>query len=122
MKKVLVSTALGVAIALSGSALAADGAFKLGASQMDSVSAGAYAKAGGTAGIALFSHGAVVHTEAYGKGDKVKAYSSQLAGCVGHACAVAASSGAKAVSKDKKKKRHNKKRNKKRNKRSNGAA
>ena len=122
MKKVLVSTVIGAAVALSGTTLAADGAFKLGANQMDAVSAGAYAAAGGSAGIILFSHGAAVETQAWGKGDKVKAYSSQLAGCVGYACALAASSGSKAVSKDKKKRKHKKNRKyNRKHRRGNGA-
>lgn len=98
MKKVIVSAAIGVAMAVAGSVSAADGAFKLGASQMDAVSGGGYTEAGGNAGVAHTYYGIEVYSNAYAKGDKSKSYSSQVAICAGGHCALAASSGSKAVS------------------------
>lgn len=101
MKKVIVSAVIGVAMAVAGSVSAADGAFKLGASQMDAVSGGGYTAAGGTAGVAFGNHGAVVFSDAWAKGKKSVSYSSQLAVCTGGHCVIAASSGSKAVSRHK---------------------
>lgn len=101
MKKVIVSAVIGVAMAVAGSVSAADGAFKLGASQMDAVSGGGYTEAGGNAGVAHTGYGLEVYSNAYAKGQKSKSYSSQLAVCAGLHCVIAASSGSKAVSRHK---------------------
>lgn len=106
MKKVILSAVIGVAMAVAGSVSAADGAFKLGASQMDAVSGGGYTAAGGSAGVAHTYYGVEVYSNAYARGDKSKSYSSQLAICAGGHCALVASSGSKAVSKKRYRRRH----------------
>ncbi len=97
MKKVILSAVVGVAMAVAGT-VSADGAFKLGASQMDAVSGGGYTEAGGNAGVAHTYYGLEVYSNAYAKGQKSKSYSSQLAVCAGGHCAIVASSGSKAYS------------------------
>jgi len=101
VKKMLMVTLIGTAMAVAGSVSASDGAFKLGASQLDAVSGGGYTEAGGNAGVAHTYYGVEVYSNAYAKGQKSKSYSSQLAVCAGGHCAIAASSGSKAVSRSK---------------------
>jgi len=103
VKKLLMVTLIGTAMAVAGSVSASDGAFKLGVSQLDAVSGGGHTSAGGSAGVAHSrKYGLQVWSDAYANGQKSKSYSSQLAVCVGGHCTIAASSGSKAVSKSKK--------------------
>lgn len=104
MKKLLLGSFVGAAMVVAGSVSAGDGSFKLGVSQLDAVSGGSgkgYTEAGGNAGVAHTKYGVEVYSNAYAKGQKSKSYSSQLAVCAGGHCAIAASSGSKAISRSK---------------------